>query len=127
MSKPVTLELLKQIGLAFCSRDVDRIMRFFTEDATFYVASGPEAVGRTVVGKAAIHKVFADRFKVIPDMYWAPEYDLVAGPNNGVSVWRVTGTHADGSRLDAQGCDLFEFRDGLIWKKDTYWKIVQPD
>ena len=127
MSKPVTLELLKQIGLAFCSRDVDRIMAFFTEDAIFYMASGPEAVGRTVVGKAAIHKVFADRFEVIPDMYWAPEYDVVAGPDRGVSVWRVTGTHADGTRLDAQGCDLFEFRDGLIWKKDTYWKIVRPD
>jgi ketosteroid isomerase-like protein len=127
MTKPVTLDLLKQIGLAFCSRDVDRIMAFFAEDATFYMASGPEAVGRTVVGKAAIHKVFADRFKVIPDMYWAPEYDVVAGPDRGVSVWCVTGTATDGTKLDAQGCDLFEFRDGLIWKKDTYWKIVRPD
>ena len=54
MSKPVTLELLKQIGLAFCSRDVDRIMSFFTEDAIFYMASGPEAVGRTVAGKQSV-------------------------------------------------------------------------
>ena len=43
-----------------------------------------------VRGKAALRKVLADRFLVIPDMRWDPEYDHVYG-NNAVSVWTVRG------------------------------------
>ncbi|QND72840.1 nuclear transport factor 2 family protein [Tardiphaga robiniae] len=121
-----TVPLLLEIADAFNSRDADRIMSYFTEDCTFYMASGPEPVGRTVSGKAAVHKVLADRFKVIPDMTWTHEYEYVAG-TRAVTVWRVTGHATDGTVLDYQGCDLWEFRDGLVVNKDTYWKIVRPD
>ncbi|WP_441251922.1 nuclear transport factor 2 family protein [Tardiphaga sp. 71_E8_N1_1] len=121
-----TVPLLLEIADAFNSRDADRIMSYFTEDCTFYMASGPEPVGRTVSGKAAVHKVLADRFKVIPDMTWTHEYEYVAD-NRAVTVWRVTGHAMDGTVLDYQGCDLWEFRDGLVVNKDTYWKIVRPD
>ena len=46
-----TPELMKQISAAFNSRDVDRIASFFTEDATFWLARGPEPVGRTLKGR----------------------------------------------------------------------------
>ena len=121
-----TVPLLLEIAAAFNSRDADKIMSYFTEDTTFYMASGPEPVGRTVHGKAAVHKVLADRFKVIPDMTWTHEYEYVAG-NRAVTVWRVTGHAKDGTVLDYQGCDLWEFKDGLVFNKDTYWKIVRPD
>ena len=39
---------MKAISAAFNSRDVDRIASFFTEDATFWLARGPEPVGRTL-------------------------------------------------------------------------------
>jgi ketosteroid isomerase-like protein len=124
---PVTLELLKAISAAFNSRDVDRILAHFAEDAVFLMASGPEPVGRTVRGKAAIRQVLADRFRVIPDMHWAREQEWLCG-QRAVTVWRVTGRGADGTALDYQGCDLYEFgADGLITRKDTYWKIVRPD
>lgn len=122
----VTLELLREISLAFNSRDVDRIMSHFTEDCTFFMASGPEPVGRTVHGKAAVHKVLADRFKVIPDMHWAREDEYVMG-DKAVTVWRVTGKSADGTVLNYRGCDLYTFRGDKVWKKDTYWKMVRPD
>jgi ketosteroid isomerase-like protein len=125
-SRPLTPELVAEIGKAFNSRDVDRIMSHFRDDCTFFMASGPEPVGRRVHGKAAVHKVLADRFKLIPDMNWAIDYEYVSG-NNAVSVWRVTGTAADGTVLDYQGCDLWEFKDGYVLNKDTYWKIVRPD
>ncbi len=122
----VTVALLKEISAAFNSRDVERILSHFTEDAVFTMASGPEPVGRTVAGKAAIRQVLADRFKVIPDMHWKREYEYVAG-NRAVTVWRVTGKGADGLALDYQGCDLYEFRGDKVCRKDTYWKIVRPD
>jgi ketosteroid isomerase-like protein len=124
--RTVTVELIREIAAAFNSRDVDRIMSYFTEDCTFLMASGPEPVGRAVRGKAAVHKVLADRFKVIPDMSWDHQYEYVCG-DRAVSVWTVTGKSKDGTALNYQGCDLWEFKDGLVHNKDTYWKIVRPD
>ena len=37
----------------------------------------------------------------------------------------VTGKSADGTVLNYKGCDLWEFKDGLVFNKDTFWKIVQ--
>jgi hypothetical protein len=45
--------------------------------------------------------------------------------DRGFSQWTLTGTTTDGVRLHLRGCDLFDFRDGLIQKKDSYWKIVE--
>lgn len=119
-----TLELMKQINAAFNSRDVDRIVAFFAEDATFLMARGPEADGRRVHGKAAIRKVLADRFQVITDMRWDHVDVFVAG-SRAVSVWIVTGKSADGEQLKYRGCDIYEFRGDKILNKDTYWKIVE--
>ncbi len=38
----------------------------------------------------------------------------------------LTGTTTDGVRLEVRGCDLWEFRDGSIVRKDSYWKLVEP-
>jgi taurine dehydrogenase small subunit len=119
-----TLELMKAINAAFNARDVDRIMAFFAEDATFLMARGPEGCGRRVHGQAAIRKVLADRFQVIPDMRWDHIDVFVAGPR-AVSVWTVRGEGKDGERLEYQGCDIYEFRGDKILNKDTYWKIVE--
>jgi taurine dehydrogenase small subunit len=112
-----SIELLLDINAAFNARDVDRIMSFFEEDATFFMARGPEPSGRRVHGKAAIGKVLADRFKVISDMRWDHIEHFVAG-NRAVSVWMVTGTSADGEALNYQGCDIYEFRGARILNKD---------
>jgi ketosteroid isomerase-like protein len=124
--REVTAQLIREIAAAFNSRDVDKIISYFTEDCTFLMASGPEPVGRRVHGKAAVRKVLADRFKVIPDMSWHHQYEYVCG-NRAVSVWTVTGKSKDGTALNYQGCDLWEFKDGFVHNKDTYWKIVRPD
>jgi ketosteroid isomerase-like protein len=119
-----SIDLLLQINAAFNSRDVSRILTFFAEDATFLMARGPEPWGRRVHGKAAIGQVLADRFKVIRDMRWDHIDHFVTG-NRAVSIWMVTGTGADGERLDYQGCDIYEFRGDKILNKDTYWKLVE--
>jgi ketosteroid isomerase-like protein len=119
-----TIDLLLRINEAFNSRDVDRILAFFADDATFLMARGPEACGRRIQGKAAIGKVLADRFKVIADMRWDHIDHFVTG-DRAVSVWTVTGRGADGERLNYQGCDLYQFRGDKILHKDTYWKMVE--
>jgi ketosteroid isomerase-like protein len=116
--------LMRDISAAFNSRDVDRIMSFFTDDATFWLARGPEPVGRKLHGKPAIRQALTDRFKVIPDMRWDHKEYIFAG-DRAVSVWTVRGRGADGEELNYQGCDIYQFRDGKIWQKDTYWKLVE--
>ena len=119
-----SIALLLEINAAFNSSDVDRIVSFFAEDATFLMARGPEPCGRRVQGKAAIRKVLADRFAVIAGMRWDHIDHFVTG-NRAVSVWTVTGTSADGEALHYQGCDIYEFRGDKILHKDTYWKLVE--
>ena len=119
-----TPALLQAINAAFNSRDVDRIMEFFAEDATFLMARGPEPDGRRVHGKAAIRTVLADRFTVITDMRWG-HIDVFICGDRAVSVWMVTGTGTDGEKLNYRGCDIYEFRGDKILNKDTYWKLVE--
>ena len=119
-----TIDLLLQINAAFNRRDVDLILSFFAEDATFLMARGPEPCGRRVHGKVEIGRVLADRFKVISDMAWDHIDHFVTG-NRAVSIWMVTGTGVDGEKLNYQGCDIYEFRGDKILNKDTYWKLVE--
>ena len=119
-----SIDLLMRINEAFNRRDVDKILEFFADDATFLMARGPEPCGRRVQGKAAIGKILADRFQVISDMRWDHVDHFVTG-DRAVTVWMVTGTGADGERLNYQGCDLYQFRGDKILHKDTYWKLVE--
>ena len=122
-----TLELMKAISAAFNSRDVDRIVSFFAEDGVFCLSRGPEPVGRTLTGNAAIRKALADRFVQIPDMRWEnEEYIIAPEANRAVSVWTVRGKGSDGEDLNYQGCDIYTFDAAdKIALKNTFWKIVQ--
>ena len=121
----VTMERMKAISAAFNSRDVDRIVDCFAEDGVFCLARGPEAVGRTLKGKAVIRKALADRFKQIPDMRWENEAYILSD-DRAVSIWTVRGRGVDGEELNYQGCDIYRFdRDGQIVHKNTFWKIVE--
>jgi ketosteroid isomerase-like protein len=44
--------------------------------------------------------------------------------DRGVSEWTLRGTQRTGERIEVRGCDLLEFADGKISRKDSYWKIV---
>ena len=120
----VKLELMRQISAAFNSRDVERIVECFAEDGVFCLARGPESVGRTLKGKAAIRKALADRFKQIPDMRWENEDYILAG-DRAISIWTVRGRGADGEDLNYQGCDIYRFQGDKIIHKNTFWKIVE--
>ena len=119
-----TIELMRAISAAFNSRDVERIVDCFAEDGVFCLARGPESVGRTLKGKAAIRKALADRFEQIPDMRWDGQDYILAG-DRAVSLWTVRGNSADGEELNYQGCDIYQFAGDKIIHKNTFWKIVE--
>jgi ketosteroid isomerase-like protein len=121
----ITIEQMREISAAFNSRDVDRIVACFADDGVFCLARGPESVGRTLQGKAAIRQALADRFKQIPDMRWENE-EYILADDRAISLWTVRGRGSDGEQLNYQGCDIYRFApDGKIIHKNTFWKIVE--
>ena len=124
-SRPLTLPLLDEIQDAFNRRDVPAILSHFTEDCIWLMARGPNAPeGRLCRGKAEIGEVLATRYKQIPDMRWEEMRHWICDPSKALSEWVVRGTPVGGQPFEYLGCDLWEFRDGYVVKKDTYWKFV---
>ena len=68
-------------------------------------------------------RALATRFKGLPDVHYGDDRHWVSG-NMGVSEWLLTGTMTDGRPVRVRGCDHWEFRDGKVIRKDSYWKIV---
>ena len=120
----VSVETLKAITSAFNAHDLDTIMEFFADDCSLDMPRGPEPWGERFMGKAAVRAALATRFKGLPDVHYSDARHWVSG-NMGVSEWTLTGTTAHGVRVQVRGCDHWEFRDGQVIRKDSYWKIVE--
>ena len=116
------LSTIRDITSGFDEHDLDRIMRHFSDDAVFESPRGPDPWGRRIVGREAVREAFAARFAGIPDVRYGDDDHFVSG-DRGASEWTLRGTTTDGQRLEVRGCDLWTFRDGLVVKKDSYWKI----
>ncbi len=115
--------LLERLLDAFNRHDVEGVMEFFTEDCVFEMPRGPDRWGRRLEGKHEVREGIEARFAGIPDIHYGDDRHWVAG-DRGVSEWTITGTDKSGKRVEVRGCDLFEFRDAKIARKDSYWKIV---
>jgi tRNA-Thr(GGU) m(6)t(6)A37 methyltransferase TsaA len=121
----VSPETLKAILDAFNAHDLDAIMEFFAEDCLLEMPRGPEPWGQRFTGKAAVRDALATRFRGLPDVHYGEDRHWVSG-DLGVSEWLLTGTPQSGPRIAVRGCDHWEFRDGAVVRKDSYWKIVEP-
>ena len=116
------LGMLREIAAAFDRHDLDAIMAHFTDDAVFESPRGAQRWGTRFEGKAAVRDAFAGRFSGIPDVRYTDDQHFVDG-DRGASEWTLSGTTTDGVRIEVRGCDLWTFRDGMVVKKDSFWKI----
>lgn len=122
----MTVETLKQILEAFNRHDLDQIMEFFCDDCSFDFPKGPEPWGQRFMGKAQVRDALASRFKGIPDVHYGDDQHWVSADGSmGVSEWTLTGTTTPGIKLKVRGCDLWEFQNDKISRKNSYWKIVE--
>ncbi|MGH7428058.1 MAG: nuclear transport factor 2 family protein [Candidatus Methylomirabilaceae bacterium] len=119
----VTADTLKEILEAFNRHDVDGIMSFFADDCRFDMPRGPDPWGKRLIGRAAVREGIASRFAGIPDVHYGDDRHWVCG-TRGVSEWLLSGTTTAGVHVKVRGCDLWEFRNGSVIRKDSYWKIV---
>lgn len=121
MIAPITAKDLSDLFDAFNRHDIDGVMSFFAEDCIFNTVAGSEAHGTRVEGADAIATAFSGVWGTMPDAHWAHHGHFVHG-DRAVSEWTFSGTNADGSRIEAEGCDLFTLHDGKIVRKQAFRK-----
>ena len=122
-SAKVAVPVLQEVLDAFNAHDLDLIMSFFADDCVMDMPHGPGPGGRLLVGKDEVREGIRSRLDGIPDIHYGDERHWVCD-DRGVSEWTIRGTQATGERIEVRGCDLFEFVDGKITRKDAFWKIV---
>ena len=108
---------------AFNDHDVDAIMSFFAEDCVLEMPRGPAPGGRRLVGREQVREGIQSRLDGIPDIHYGDDRHWTCG-DRGVSEWTIRGTQRTGERIEVRGCDLLEFVDGKISRKDSFWKII---
>ena len=108
---------------AFNAHDVDAVMSFFTEDCVLDMPRGPAPGGRRLTGRQQVREGIKSRFEGIPDIHYGDDRHWTCG-DRGASEWTIRGTQVTGEYIEVRGCDLFEFTDGKISRKDSFWKIV---
>ena len=119
-------QTLVELCDAFNAHDLDRIMDLFADDCVLEMPRGDKPWGGRAVGKENVRNGLATRFEGLPDVHYGePKHYVDEAENTGISKWTLTGTTRDGARLEVCGCDFYTFRDGLVIRKDSYWKIVE--
>lgn len=121
MNHSVTTATLQAFSAAWNRHDLAALMSFMHDDCVFETAAGPDAFGSRHVGAPAVAVAFASAWATCADARWTDAEHWVAGAH-GVSRWTFCGTLADGSRIEADGIDLFVFKDGKIALKNAFRK-----
>jgi ketosteroid isomerase-like protein len=121
----VTEVFLESFANAFNAHDVTLIMSHMGDDCIFEASAGPDFNGEKYIGQAQVKKAFDAVFETFPDAHWANARHFVFG-NRGLSEWIFTGTRKDGTKVEVTGCDLFTFKDGKIFIKNSYRKNRIP-
>lgn len=120
--------ILETLFEAFNRHDADGVMALMAEACVFEAVAGPQAHGARYEGRQAVREAFAEVWTTFKDARWDTTRHTVVG-ELGVSEWIFTGTRADGARVEAEGCDLFTFRDGRIALKRAFRKqrpLIEP-
>lgn len=119
----VMIQMLTDFAAAWNAHDVEALMSFMTDDCVFDASAGSDSFGQRYEGREAVRRGYAGILQTFSDASWNDAKHWIDG-DRGVSSWTFSGTRADGMRVEACGCDLFQFRDGRIRVKDSYRKNV---
>ena len=121
----ITEAFLQSFANAFNAHDVKLIMSHMTNDCVFEASAGPDLNGEKFIGQEQVKKAFENVFETFTDAHWGNARHFVFG-NRGLSEWVFTGTKKDGTKVEVTGCDLFTFKDGKIFIKNSYRKNRIP-
>jgi ketosteroid isomerase-like protein len=121
-SSMATVSMLQEFSAAWNRHDLAALMSFMhPTECEFLTAGGADVCGTRHIGQEAVARAFAAVFTQFPDAQWLNDHHFVAG-DHGVSQWTFCATAADGSRIEVDGVDVFNFKDGKICVKNAFRK-----
>jgi ketosteroid isomerase-like protein len=112
--------LLEAFGEAWNARDIDRLVSMITDDCVYCASVGAEP-GTTYAGKEAVRRGFLKMLAFDAGGESCSGRAFVAG-NLGIAEWSYIFQRTCGVSFEVRGCDIFEFRDGRISRKDAFRK-----
>lgn len=110
---------------AFNRHDIDAVMEYFADDIVFDTVAGDEAYGTRIKGRQAVRERFEDTWGTMPDVQWLNGRHYFA-EERVISESTFVATQPDGKRIEADGVDIFTFRDGKIIGKQAFRKNRPP-
>ena len=119
MSAPDLRDTFDAYRAAWARRDLDAIVSMHHPDGTFWLHTAGEAVA---IGRDAIRDKFAATLRMLPDIAY-DSLRLHWGDNFLVHELAASGTPAmtpEEGLVQFDMVDVIEFRDGLLWTKNTY-------
>ena len=115
------LAVLNRLFEAFNRHDGAGVMACMTPGVIFETAAGPEMFGRRIQGTGDVKSAFEKVWTDMPDVSWTCTHHSVF-EDRGLSEWIFRATTADGTRIEAEGCDLFIFESDKISHKRAFRK-----
>lgn len=97
---------------AWNSHQPDRLLALMTEDIVYDDSAWPT----TMQGHADVREFLAYTWRAIPDLRFQLREGPYLHPNDRKAAfwWDGDGTHTTGKRLEFDGVDLHEYRDGRV-------------
>ena len=116
----VTIDRLNAFGEAWSRGNVDEIMPYFTVDCVYHASVGPEP-GVTYRGTEQVRAGVIEM--LMHDAGGVPRSGpaFISG-DQGVAEWSYEFPNIDGSATVVRGCDIFDFAEDRIRRKDALRK-----
>ena len=115
-------KLLDMLTIAWNEQDVDTILSLFAEDGTYHEPSGPENLGRSHTGHAAIRAALEKGFAAFPDGTIVPTKLANIADDSACSEWDFEFSDKGGRKMKVHGVDVFTFENGKIKHKNAFLK-----
>jgi ketosteroid isomerase-like protein len=124
MGAKMTRERAEEFGAAWNSGNADLVASFFTDDGVYHASVGPDALGKSFIGKDNVRRgvqAFFDRF---PGGKFENLKVVVAG-DIGTFEWDFVTTDSSGQTVRTAGCDLLQFVGDKVAIKNAFRKQRQ--
>jgi ketosteroid isomerase-like protein len=115
MSQDDVRRLVDRYRAGWFGHDVDGIMAVVSDDIVFHNVT----TGERVEGAAAFRAHVSQIHQRWPDLGFE-EHALYIATDTGVAEWTAQATAADGRRLEWDGIDVINCRDGQIMRNAVY-------
>lgn len=114
--------LLAAYQQAWSVGDPDAIADMMTPDGLYEASFGPHPYGERYEGREVVREAVR-AMRARSSGPWNHEYtDTHIFGDRAVATWSSVSTGADGAPVTTHGCDLYEFRDGLVSRKIAFRK-----